>query len=90
MKSTERLAAARLLLGLALLASHVSAAAQTAAPGRPAAPFDRDPAKLESAKIFKAKLDLVTSDPVYAESLARHRERYEPPAARRKQKKVGP
>lgn len=63
---------------------------RSGAHGRPVAPADRDPAKLESAKIFKAKLDLVRADPVYAGALARHREKYEPPAARREKKKVGP
>lgn len=59
---------------------------RSGAHGREVAPFDRDHTKLESAKIFKAALDAVTSDPVYVELLARHRERHEPPAARRKKR----
>jgi hypothetical protein len=51
---------------------------QSGAWGRAVAPFERDPAKLESAKIFRAQLDVVLADPVYLERVRAHRERYEP------------
>ena len=63
---------------------------QSGAHGREVAPPDRDYAKLESAKIFKAKLDAVTSDAVYVELLRRHREKYEPPAERGSKKRSEP
>jgi len=51
---------------------------QSGAWGRAVAPLERDPVKLESAKIFRAQLDAVLADPVYLERARRHRERYEP------------
>jgi hypothetical protein len=58
---------------------------QSGAHGRETAPPDRDYAKLESARIFKAKLDEVKADPDYAALAARHRAEYDPPPpARRK------
>lgn len=57
---------------------------QSGAWGREVAPPDRDYEKLESAKIFKAKLDAVRADAVYAERAERHREQFDPPTRRRK------
>ena len=57
---------------------------RSGAHGRATAPPERDYEKLESAKIFKAKLDEVKADPAYAELAARHREKFHPPHARRK------
>ncbi|MGH9942561.1 MAG: DUF4385 domain-containing protein [Pyrinomonadaceae bacterium] len=59
---------------------------QSGAWGREVAPFDRDYEKLESAKIFKAKLDLARADPVYVELTHQHRTKYEskPAAGERK------
>jgi hypothetical protein len=58
---------------------------QSGAHGRETAPPDRDYAKLESAGIFKAKLDEVRADPDYVALAARHCEEYDPPPpARRK------
>ena len=50
---------------------------RSGAHGREQASPEHDYAKLESAKIFKAKLDEVRADPDYAALAARHRERYE-------------
>ncbi len=51
---------------------------QSGAHGREVAPFDRDYSKLESAKIFKAKLDTVKTDPVYLERMKQHQEMFDP------------
>ncbi len=60
---------------------------QSGAWGREVAPFERDEQKLESAKIFKAKLDAVKADPVYVERVRRHREQFEPPTTAARPKK---
>ncbi len=51
---------------------------QSGAWGREIAPFDRNYWKLESAKIFKERLDAVKADPEYLRLTARHRELYDP------------
>lgn len=56
---------------------------QSGAWGRAVAPVERDEVKLESAKIFKTKLDLVRADPVYAARAGQHRERFDPPVKSR-------
>lgn len=53
---------------------------QSGAWGREIAPVERDEEKLESAKIFKAKLDSLKVDPTYVEAIRRHREKYDLPA----------
>jgi len=63
---------------------------QSGAWGREVAPFERDEQKLESAKIFKAKLDLVKVDPAYVELTAQHREKFEPPRASKNRTKNTP
>lgn len=57
---------------------------QSGAWGRAVAPFERDPEKLASAKIFRAQLDAVLADPVYVERVREHRARYEPSAREKK------
>ncbi len=47
---------------------------QSGAWGREVAPFNRNYEKLESAKIFKERLDAVKADPEYLRLTARHRE----------------
>lgn len=66
---------------------------QSGAWGRAVAPFERDPLKLECAKIFRAQLDAVLADPVYVERVREHREKYEPSKREKKgraAKKPGP
>ncbi|HEV2800759.1 MAG TPA: DUF4385 domain-containing protein [Pyrinomonadaceae bacterium] len=46
--------------------------------GREVAPYEHDEEKLESAKIFRTRLDEVLADPIYVERVRRHRELYEP------------
>lgn len=43
-----------------------------------------DPAKAESAAIFREALDRVKADPEYLALKARHRERYDPPAGKKR------
>ncbi len=50
---------------------------QSGAWGRKEAPPDRDYEKLECAKIFKEKLDIVKSDPEYISAAAEHIKKYE-------------
>ena len=57
---------------------------QSGAWGRDEAPPDRDYLKLESAKIFKAKLDAVRDDAEYKERMKQHKKRYELTIAREK------
>jgi hypothetical protein len=57
---------------------------QSGAWGREVAPFERNPEKLECAKIFKKYLDTVKADPEYVACAERHQEEYEQPARERK------
>lgn len=57
---------------------------QSGAWGRDEAPPDRDYLKLESAKIFKTKLDAVRNDAEYKERVKEHKQRYEPKIAGKK------
>lgn len=50
---------------------------QSGAWGRKEAPPDRDYEKLECAKIFKEKLDIVKSDPEYISAADEHTKKYE-------------
>lgn len=50
---------------------------QSGAWGRKEAPPDRDYEKLECAKIFKEKLDIVKSDPDYISAVDEHAKKYE-------------
>ena len=59
---------------------------QSGAHGREVAPFDRNYEKLESAKIFKERLDAVKADPEYLRLTARHRELYDLPIASKKKR----
>ncbi|MGC2235689.1 MAG: DUF4385 domain-containing protein [Pyrinomonadaceae bacterium] len=52
---------------------------QSGAWGRKKAPPDRNYEKLECAKIFKEKLDMVKSDPEYILAVEEHRTKYEYP-----------
>jgi hypothetical protein len=49
---------------------------QSGAHGREVAPFDRDPEKLLSARIFREKLDRVLADPVYLSRREEHSNLY--------------
>ncbi len=60
---------------------------QSGAHGREVAPFDRDYSKLESAKIFKAKLDTVKNDPVYIERMKQHQDMFDSQSATKKDTK---
>ena len=68
---------------------------QSGAHGRQVAPAEPDAEKLESAKIFRERLDAVLSDPAYAAMREEHKGRYEThplaagkaPAASRKRRK---
>lgn len=50
---------------------------QSGAWGRKVAAPDRDPEKLECAKIFKKKLDTVKADPDYISAMNKHKQKYE-------------
>lgn len=50
---------------------------QSGAHGREVAPHAPDAVKLESARIFKALLDVVLADPAYLSMREEHRRRYE-------------
>jgi hypothetical protein len=52
---------------------------QSGAHGRRVAPQERDALKLESAKIFRERLDAVLSDPAYVSMREEHRLRHETP-----------
>lgn len=52
---------------------------QSGAWGREVAPQERDEEKLQSALIFKERLEAVKSDPDYAAARRAHRERHESP-----------
>lgn len=54
---------------------------RSGAHGRPVAPNERDAEKLESARVFRERLDAVLSDPVYGVMREEHRRRYENPPA---------
>ena len=57
---------------------------RSGAHGRPVAPPERDAEKLESAKVFRERLDVVLADPVYGAMGEEHQRRHEaPPAAGR-------
>lgn len=53
---------------------------QSGAHGREVAPLEPDAEKLESAKIFRERLDRVLTDPVYLTMREEHKRRYETPA----------
>ncbi|HEX8282916.1 MAG TPA: DUF4385 domain-containing protein [Pyrinomonadaceae bacterium] len=55
---------------------------QSGAHGRRVAPKEQDAEKLESAKIFRERLDAVLSDPAYLRMREEHRRLYETPAAK--------
>jgi len=57
---------------------------QSGAWGREVAPFERNPEKLECARIFKEYLDTVREDPQYLASVERHQETYEQPSREKK------
>jgi Domain of unknown function (DUF4385) len=57
---------------------------QSGAWGREVAPFERDPEKLECARIFKQYLDAVRADPEYVAGVERHQQLYGPPPRARK------
>jgi hypothetical protein len=50
---------------------------QSGAWGREVAPFERNPEKLECARIFKEYLDAVKADPEYLAGIERHQALYE-------------
>ena len=54
---------------------------RSGAHGRRVAPPERDASKLESARIFRERLDAVLSDPVYVAMREEHRRRFETPEA---------
>jgi hypothetical protein len=60
---------------------------QSGAWGRKVAPFERNPEKLECARIFKEYLDTVKADSEYLAGVERHRALYEQPL--RESKKRG-
>lgn len=60
---------------------------QSGAWGREVAPFERNPEKLECARVFKGYLDMVRQDPEYEACAERHRELYDPASLERKNKK---
>ena len=61
---------------------------QSGAHGRQVAPKDHDAEKLESAKVFRERLDAVLSDPVYVAMRDEHKKQHEaPPAAPQKQRR---
>ena len=61
---------------------------QSGAHGRRVAPPEHDAEKLESAKVFRERLDAVLSDPAYAAMREEHKRRHEsPPAARGKRRR---
>jgi UV DNA damage endonuclease len=59
---------------------------QSGAWGREVAPFERNPEKLECARIFKKQLDAVTADPEYLAGIERHQALYEQPEDRKKER----
>lgn len=59
---------------------------QSGAHGRDEAPPDRDYGKLESAKIFKEKLDAIRTDPDYVERVRQHKAQYEKLAVKKKER----
>jgi hypothetical protein len=61
---------------------------QSGAWGREVAPLEMDEVKLESAKIFRAKLEIVKADPAYIEAVRRHREKFDPVAKPRRKAKT--
>ena len=61
---------------------------QSGAWGREVAPLEIDEVKLESAKIFRARLDIVKADPDYLEAVRRHREKFDPLASPRRTAKA--
>ena len=54
---------------------------QSGAHGRRIAPTEHDAEKLESAKIFRERLDVVLSDPVYEKMREEHKRLHETPRA---------
>jgi hypothetical protein len=52
--------------------------------GRAVAPFERDAEKLESAKIFKERLDKVLADPKYLKMRDAHIAAYDPPPKKKR------
>jgi hypothetical protein len=50
---------------------------RSGAHGRRVAPKEHDAEKLESAKIFRERLDAVLADPAYVSMREEHRRRYE-------------
>ncbi len=52
---------------------------RSGAHGRPVAPAAPDTLKLESAKIFRERLDVVLGDPAYSAMREEHKRRYEVP-----------
>jgi hypothetical protein len=58
---------------------------QSGAHGRRIAPTQHDAEKLESAKIFRERLDAVLADPVYGEMREEHKRLFEAPSAARHQ-----
>lgn len=59
---------------------------QSGAWGRKIAPFERNEEKLESAKIFKERLEVVRADPVYLKMRDKHLETYEAKAETKKKR----
>ncbi|MBA2732175.1 MAG: DUF4385 domain-containing protein [Acidobacteria bacterium] len=57
---------------------------QSGAWGREVAPFERNPEKLECARIFKEYLDTLKADPEYLASVERHQETSEQPSREKK------
>ncbi len=54
---------------------------QSGAHGRPLAPKEHDEEKLQSAKVFRERLDAVLADPVYAAMREEHKRLHETPHA---------
>jgi hypothetical protein len=57
---------------------------QSGAWGRETAAFERDPEKLECARVFKKYLDMVREDPDYLARVERHKRLSDPPTQRKK------
>jgi Domain of unknown function (DUF4385) len=60
---------------------------QSGAWGREVAPFERNPEKLECARIFKKYLDKVRADPDYQASVERHQQQHDSSSPERRKKK---
>jgi hypothetical protein len=60
---------------------------QSGAWGRAVAPFERNPEKLECARVFKKYLDMVREDPAYVVSVERHRQQQESSTSLERKKK---